>query len=142
MRLLRQIGEPGEVADALFHLAFELSAHGEYTRGLALFEEAGEDQLLKDYEEKVLGAEDRIWRGMGQTLKRCPDVTVMLEFNASRIADPPAFARSKKESPAALRGYRKLARLAAQSLDEPEPYSLPASITSGTPSPRYASAAS
>jgi len=30
------------------------------------------------------------------------------------IADPPAFARSKRDTPAALRGYRKLARLAAQ----------------------------
>ncbi|HVC56325.1 MAG TPA: class I SAM-dependent rRNA methyltransferase [Stellaceae bacterium] len=30
------------------------------------------------------------------------------------IADPPAFARSKREVPAALRGYRKLARIAAQ----------------------------
>jgi 23S rRNA (cytosine1962-C5)-methyltransferase len=29
------------------------------------------------------------------------------------IADPPAFARSRKEVPAALRGYRKLARLAS-----------------------------
>jgi 23S rRNA (cytosine1962-C5)-methyltransferase len=29
------------------------------------------------------------------------------------VADPPAFARSRKEVPAALRGYRKLARLAA-----------------------------
>jgi 23S rRNA (cytosine1962-C5)-methyltransferase len=29
------------------------------------------------------------------------------------IADPPAFARSRREAPAALRGYRKLARLAA-----------------------------
>jgi 23S rRNA (cytosine1962-C5)-methyltransferase len=30
------------------------------------------------------------------------------------IADPPAFARSKRDVPAAMRGYRKLARLAAQ----------------------------
>jgi len=29
------------------------------------------------------------------------------------IADPPAFAKTRKEAPAALRGYRKLARLAA-----------------------------
>ncbi len=29
------------------------------------------------------------------------------------IADPPAFAKSRKDTPAALRGYRKLARLAA-----------------------------
>jgi 23S rRNA (cytosine1962-C5)-methyltransferase len=34
------------------------------------------------------------------------------------IADPPPFARSKRDVPAALRGYRKLARLAAQ-LTEP-----------------------
>jgi 23S rRNA (cytosine1962-C5)-methyltransferase len=30
------------------------------------------------------------------------------------IADPPAFARTKRDVPAALRGYRKLTRLAAQ----------------------------
>ena len=30
------------------------------------------------------------------------------------VADPPAFARAKRDAPAALRGYRKLARLAAQ----------------------------
>ena len=30
------------------------------------------------------------------------------------VADPPPFARSTREAPAALRGYRKLARLAAQ----------------------------
>jgi len=30
------------------------------------------------------------------------------------IADPPPFARAKRDVPAALRGYRKLARLAAQ----------------------------
>jgi 23S rRNA (cytosine1962-C5)-methyltransferase len=29
------------------------------------------------------------------------------------VADPPAFARSRKDAPAALRGYRKLTRLAA-----------------------------
>ncbi|MBV8776662.1 MAG: class I SAM-dependent rRNA methyltransferase [Alphaproteobacteria bacterium] len=30
------------------------------------------------------------------------------------VADPPAFARSKRDAPAALRGYRKLAHLAAR----------------------------
>jgi 23S rRNA (cytosine1962-C5)-methyltransferase len=29
------------------------------------------------------------------------------------VADPPAFARSKRDAPAALRGYRKLARMVA-----------------------------
>jgi predicted ATPase len=40
VRLLRQVGEPGEVAAALFDLAEQVSTHGEYTRGQALFEEA------------------------------------------------------------------------------------------------------
>jgi tetratricopeptide (TPR) repeat protein len=40
VRLLRQVGEPGEVAAALFLLAEHVSTHGEYARGLALFEEA------------------------------------------------------------------------------------------------------
>ena len=37
---MRQIGQPGEVAEALWGLAFEISVHGEYTRGQALYEEA------------------------------------------------------------------------------------------------------
>jgi tetratricopeptide (TPR) repeat protein len=40
VRLLRQVGEPGEVAAALFPLAEHVSTHGEYARGQALFEEA------------------------------------------------------------------------------------------------------
>jgi ATP/maltotriose-dependent transcriptional regulator MalT len=37
---MRQIGEPGEVATALFFLADQLGNQGEYARGQALFEEA------------------------------------------------------------------------------------------------------
>jgi predicted ATPase/serine/threonine protein kinase len=40
VRLLRQVGEPGEVAEALFKLAEHVSTHGEYARGQALFAEA------------------------------------------------------------------------------------------------------
>ena len=40
VRLLRQVGEPGIVADALFDLAEHVSTFGEYARGQALFEEA------------------------------------------------------------------------------------------------------
>src|SRR5260221_13056082 len=40
VRLLRQVGEPGEVAEALFPLAEHVSTHGEYARGQAAFEEA------------------------------------------------------------------------------------------------------
>jgi tetratricopeptide (TPR) repeat protein len=34
------VGEPGEIAEALFPLAEHVSTHGEYARGQALFEEA------------------------------------------------------------------------------------------------------
>jgi len=40
VRLLRQVGEPEEVAAAFFHLAEHVSSLGEYARGQALFEEA------------------------------------------------------------------------------------------------------
>src|SRR5262249_15279307 len=39
-RLTRQVGEPGEVANALYYLADQVSLQGEYARGQALFEEA------------------------------------------------------------------------------------------------------
>ena len=40
VRLIRQVGKPGEVAEALWQHGYELSTHGEYDRGQALFEEA------------------------------------------------------------------------------------------------------
>ncbi|HEU0000743.1 MAG TPA: adenylate/guanylate cyclase domain-containing protein [Ktedonobacteraceae bacterium] len=40
VRLLRQVGEPGEIASALFDWAEQVSSLGEYDRGQALFEEA------------------------------------------------------------------------------------------------------
>jgi predicted ATPase len=40
VRLLRQVGEPGAVAVALYDLAEHVSTFGEYARGQALFEEA------------------------------------------------------------------------------------------------------
>src|SRR5258708_37362385 len=39
VRLLRQVGEPGEVAEALFPLAEHVGPHGEYAPGHAPFEE-------------------------------------------------------------------------------------------------------
>jgi 23S rRNA (cytosine1962-C5)-methyltransferase len=55
------------------------------------------------------------------------------------IADPPAFARSKREVPAALRGYRKLARLAAQ-LTAPAGFLLLASCSYNVGVPEFAEA--
>jgi FkbM family methyltransferase len=37
------------------------------------------------------GAEERIWRGMRETVKRCGDLTVILEFAPGRYADPAGF---------------------------------------------------
>ncbi len=47
------------------------------------------------------------------------------------IADPPAFARSKRDAPAALRGYRKLARIVA-SLTVPGGFAFLASCSHNT----------
>jgi len=40
VRLMRQVGEPWEVAEALFYLADTVSMHGDYVRGQSLFQEA------------------------------------------------------------------------------------------------------
>jgi 23S rRNA (cytosine1962-C5)-methyltransferase len=55
------------------------------------------------------------------------------------IADPPPFARSKKEVPAALRGYRKLARMAAQ-LTAPGGFLFLASCSHNVPADDFAEA--
>lgn len=40
----------------------------------------------------VEGAEEAVWAGMGGVLDRNPGITLLLEFNAGRSADPAAFA--------------------------------------------------
>jgi 23S rRNA (cytosine1962-C5)-methyltransferase len=56
------------------------------------------------------------------------------------IADPPAFARSRRDVPAALRGYRKLARLAA-SLAKPGGFVFLASCSHNVGAVEFAEAA-
>jgi 23S rRNA (cytosine1962-C5)-methyltransferase len=56
------------------------------------------------------------------------------------IADPPAFARSRRDVPAALRGYRKLARLAA-GLTAPGGIVFLASCSHNVPAADFAEAA-
>jgi 23S rRNA (cytosine1962-C5)-methyltransferase len=56
------------------------------------------------------------------------------------IADPPAFARSRRDVPAALRGYRKLARLAA-GLTSPGGTVFLASCSHNVPTTDFAEAA-
>ena len=55
------------------------------------------------------------------------------------IADPPAFAKSKKDLPTALRGYRKMTRLAA-SLVEPGGYLFAASCSHNVGEEEFADA--
>jgi 23S rRNA (cytosine1962-C5)-methyltransferase len=55
------------------------------------------------------------------------------------IADPPAFARSRRDVPAALRGYRKLARLAA-GLTAPGGFVFIASCSHNVGAPDFAEA--
>src|SRR5207253_1246635 len=58
------------------------------------------------------GGDSAASRGAGSSAER-PRLAAAGERFDIVIADPPAFAKSRKEAPAALRGYRKLARLAA-----------------------------
>jgi len=53
------------------------------------------------------------------------------------VADPPAFAKSRKDAPQALRGYRKLAKLCAR-LVEPQGFLLLASCSHAVEPERFA----
>jgi FkbM family methyltransferase len=39
----------------------------------------------------VEGAEERVWRGMQETVARSPAIIILLEYNAGRYSDPRAF---------------------------------------------------
>jgi 23S rRNA (cytosine1962-C5)-methyltransferase len=56
------------------------------------------------------------------------------------VADPPAFAKSKKDLPVAVRGYRKMTRLAA-ALVEPGGFLFVASCSHNVPLEEFSEAA-
>ena len=58
-------------------------------------------------------AADRIEARRGEALEMLERMAASGERYDIVVADPPAFAKSRKDQPAALRGYAKLARLAA-----------------------------
>lgn len=75
-------------------------------RSAAALEAAMESARLNGVEAHCTARQGEVFEvlaGMGPTGERFEIV----------IVDPPAFAKSRKDVPAALRGYRKLARLAA-----------------------------
>jgi FkbM family methyltransferase len=55
------------------------------------------DQLTADWPQvnfikiDVEGAEENVWRGMRETVRRNPELIIVLEFGASRYANPRAF---------------------------------------------------
>jgi len=49
------------------------------------------------------GAEQKIWRGMQQTMRRNPDVIVVMEVNRTRISDPAGFVREIRDAGFTLR---------------------------------------
>ncbi len=55
------------------------------------------DELTKDWDRvdfikiDAEGAEERIWRGMSETIKRNPNITIVMEFKCSRYAEPQTF---------------------------------------------------
>ena len=62
---------------------------------------------------RLNGVAERIEFRRGEAFAEAARLAAARERFDIVIADPPAFARSKKDAPAASRGYRKLARLAA-----------------------------
>ncbi|MGE3784520.1 MAG: class I SAM-dependent rRNA methyltransferase, partial [Alphaproteobacteria bacterium] len=69
---------------------------------------------LAESSARLNGAADRCTFRRGEVFAEAAALAGSGERFDIVVADPPPFARSKRDLPAALRGYRKLARLAAQ----------------------------
>jgi 23S rRNA (cytosine1962-C5)-methyltransferase len=69
---------------------------------------------LAEASARLNGLADRCTFRRGDVFAEAAALAASGERSEVVIADPPPFARSKRDVPAALRGYRKLARLAAQ----------------------------
>ena len=62
---------------------------------------------------RLAGFADRVTPQKAEALEHLEKMTVSGRSFDVVVADPPAFAKSRKDHPAAMRGYGKLARLAA-----------------------------
>jgi len=69
---------------------------------------------LAEASARLNGVGDRCTFRRGEVFAEAAALSGAAERFDIVVADPPPFARSKRDVPAALRGYRKLARLAAQ----------------------------
>jgi FkbM family methyltransferase len=49
------------------------------------------------------GAEEKIWQGMPETIRRHPQLTIIMEMRCSRYADPPGFVQRIQEGGFVLR---------------------------------------
>lgn len=82
------------------------------------------DQLTSDWERLDLikvdaeGAELDIWRGMQHTLQRHPNLTLVLEYAASRYADPKGFLDEIQAAGFALRQVDQGGEIKPISIDE------------------------
>jgi FkbM family methyltransferase len=82
------------------------------------------DQLTQDWERvdfikiDVEGAEELTWRGMRQTLRKHPNIKLLLEFGAARYPNPRAFLEEIQAEGFVLRHVADRGNLESLSIDQ------------------------
>jgi 23S rRNA (cytosine1962-C5)-methyltransferase len=102
------------VLDAFCHLGgFGLAAAGAGAREVTLLDRSEHALDLAMQAAARAGFADRVTPLKAEALEHLERMAASGRRFEVVIADPPAFAKTRKDIPAALRGYAKLARLAA-----------------------------
>jgi 23S rRNA (cytosine1962-C5)-methyltransferase len=118
--------------------------------GLTALQAHASEAVLLDRSEAALelarraaernGLSTRLRIEKGEAFQRMQAMAEAGERFGVVVADPPAFAKSKKDLPVAVRGYRKMTRLAA-ALVEPGGFLLVASCSHNVPLEEFSEAA-
>jgi 23S rRNA (cytosine1962-C5)-methyltransferase len=118
--------------------------------GLAALQAQASEAVLLDRSEAALdlarraaernGLSGRLRIEKGEAFQRMQAMAEAGERFGVVVADPPAFAKSKKDLPVAVRGYRKMTRLAA-ALVEPGGFLFVASCSHNVPLDEFSEAA-
>ena len=102
------------VLDAFCHTGgFGLRCAAAGATRVVLLDSSGHALALAGESAAENGLADRVQPRRGEALEALERMAAAGERHDIVIADPPAFAKARKDQPAALRGYARLARLAA-----------------------------
>ena len=102
------------VLDAFCHTGgFGLRCAAAGATRVVLLDSSGHALALAGESAAENGLADRVQPRRGEALEALERMAAAGERHDIVVADPPAFAKARKDQPAALRGYARLARLAA-----------------------------